>query len=235
MAFIVQRLTEQRLQLGREDLLRPVTFGSNWNVIRIAALIQVNLASLLRQPTSAPLISLGMATGPSGILGSTTSAIGAGPGSWTAWDWAFQTSGGAYYLTSAAPGATTFQKVGSVFTTSYNSGSTALLPALPVPGSSAIQRAPIIVDIARGTYVTGNPTPITVDLWLPTTAAGILDLNLATFYERIQGLTTITNMTRLVGLSFSATQPLTQDHAFLSWSYATPTLEVCAFTVIRFA
>jgi hypothetical protein len=236
MAFIVQTLTLNRLQLGREEMLRPLVFGARWNTVRIAALVQVQTGAGFLNQAGMPPLTLGLATGASGIYNdSTTDVIGGTPGvSWTT-NWTWATSSGNYYVSGSSAGATGFQKIGSTFTTAVAGASAPYIGALNVPGGAYNQRTIIALDISKSTPSTPSAVPYTFTFWMPNTGALSSDTSVANFFDRVQQLNAITNCVALGSASLTPTGTMAHDHALIAWNRSFPALDVCAWAAIRFA
>lgn len=236
MAFIVQTLTLNRLQLGREEMLRPLVFGAQWNIVRIAALVQVQTGASFLNQAGMPPLALGLATGASGIYNdSTTDVIGATHGiSWTT-NWTWATGSGNYYVSGSSGGMTGFQKIGSSFTTAINGSTLPYFGALNVPGGAYNQRTIIAADFIKGTPSTPNTTPYSIIFWCPNTGALSTDTTVANFFDRVQQLNAITNCVALGTASLTPAGGMAHDHALIAWNRSSPALDVCAWAAIRFA
>jgi hypothetical protein len=236
MAFIVQTLSLNRLQLGKEEMLRPLVFGSQWNVVRVAALVQVQSGTSFMHQAGMPPLTLGLATGASGIFNdSTTDVLGATPAvNWTSiWTWG--SSGGNYYATAQYGGMAGFQKIGSTFSAVVSGSSVCYLGALNVPGGAYNQRTIIAADFVKSTPSTGSPTPYSVTFWSPNSPATSADTSVANFFDRVQQLNAITNCVALGTASVTPVGAMAHDHALIAWPHNTPALDVCAWAAIRFA
>jgi hypothetical protein len=236
MAFIVQTLTLNRLQLGREEMLRPLVFGAQWNIVRIAALVQVQTGAGFLNQAGMPPITLGLATGASGIYNdSTTDVIGGTPGLSWGLNWTWATGSGNYYVSASSGGATGFQKVGSAFTTAINGSSVMYMGALNVPGGAYNNRTIIALDITKSTLTTPSATPYTFTFWSPNTGTLSTDTSVTNFFDRVQQLNAITNCVALGTASLTPAGAMAHDHALIAWNRSSPALDVCAWAAIRFA
>lgn len=247
MSFLVQRLSDYRFNLGREEFIRPMLWGSNWNSLRIAALVQVNTASTFVNPFSFPQIALGVTTGNSGILVDTTVDVIGGCPAIASANFTYGSGSGAYYVGAATVGATSFQKIGSTFTTVTAGATAAYLGALQQAGNALVGRTPIVVDIVKSTLATGVASPYTVTLWTPSTNANLVDCPPATFFGGtsaaqvgVQSFNAPYGITAALTsdgapATLAVTGNMLHDSAFLMWNRTQPTLDVSAFVVIRFA
>ena len=242
MAFIVQRLTDNRLELGREELIRPMPWGNQWQAVRIAALVQVNTGSAFNSPYSFPQIALGLSTGNSGILvDNTVDVIGGAPSTnFATAGWTYtQGAGPSYYTTAPTTGMTGFQKLGSAFTTATNGSTAASIGALSQAGNNTVNRVPIVVDIVKNTYTSGLSSPYTITLWTPSTAANLVDCTPALFFTGIQILSAPTGATAALSsigaASLAVSGNMQHNSAWLMWNRCQPTLYISEFAVIRFS
>lgn len=236
MAFIVQTLALNRLQLGREEMLRPLVFGAQWNIVRIAALVQVQTNAGFLNQAGMPPLTLGLATGASGIYNDNTAdVIGATPGINWSTNWTWGTGSGNYYVSANYGGMTGFQKIGSAFATATSGSSLLFIGALNVPGGAYNQRTIIAADFIKGTPGTGSAAPYSVIFWSPNTGALSTDTTVANFFDRVQQLNAITNCVALGTASLTPTGGMAHDHALIAWNRSSPALDVCAWAAIRFA
>jgi hypothetical protein len=240
MAFIVQRLTlSNRLQLAKEDMIRPLSFGTNWNSLRIAVLIQINHATSWQTATGYPFLALGVCLGNSPIFAgdTTVDAFGWGAGN-TGPTW---TSGlvtwSATYNSFASPagGGTAFQKIGSSIVASNpvtGSGYTLQMGGMSSPGGTTyLNRTPIYLDITRGYPATPAMNNYTLLCNAPYSNQGV-DLDPGTFYDRLQ-TSTLTGTQIQYNSTLTVTGNMLWDSVFFSWPRLTPTVEIVELAVVR--
>lgn len=235
MAFIVTRLTENHIQLGREELIRKLPFGTNWRFLRIAALISINSNGAWTPGTDVPPWWMGVTQGPYGILTeNTVDALGIGLPIQSQWgnQWLFTNSSQFNQLniqTFSAGGWA--QKLGQVWTTNN------LTQIGCWFGCNSYNATPfhtaLMVDITKGTIANSNPASYSLNFWCP---AGLqaADLSVDTFFNQIQNPQSMANMTPHAW-NFTAAGNLLHDYALFSWSRDVPSIELAEFCVIRFA
>lgn len=236
MAYIVQTLSANRLQIGHEEMLRPLVFGSQWNAVRIAALVQVDTAASFLNSNSLPPLALGIATGASGIWNDgTTDVIAASPSINFSHNWTWGTGSGNYYVQCSSGGMTGFQKIGSAFTTATSGSSVCFMGALPNFGTPSNYRTIVAADFIKGTPQTGSATPYSVIFWAPNSAATAADASLTNFFDRVQQMNAITNCVALGTATLTPSGSMAHDYALLAWNRSSPAFDVCAWAAIRFA
>jgi hypothetical protein len=76
MAWIVQQFTSDRgIQLGCEDLVRKLPWGTNWTKMRIGCRVATNGVNSIPDPNYAPVPRMGICTGSTAYIGNTTDAV----------------------------------------------------------------------------------------------------------------------------------------------------------------
>lgn len=241
MAYIVQRLTlNKRLQLAKEDVIRPVSFGSNWNSVRIAVLIQINGASNWTTQAGYPFLALGMCRGTNPIFAgdTTVDALGWAPGNTgPTWGASAVAWNATYNSFSWVAGGTAFQKIGSSFVASNpqtGSGYTLQMGGMSSPGGTTfLNRTPIYLDITRGFPATPVMNSFTFLCSAPYSTQGV-DLDPGTFYDRLQ-TSTLTNTQTQYNAALTVTGDMLWDSVFFSWFRMTPVVEIVELAVVRFA
>ena len=238
MAYVVQRLTLNRLQLAREELIRALPFGSQWNYLRLAALVQVSSAATFTMEVGKPLFAFGVCNGTSTpiLMGDTTlDAIGAGPGAtWAGGTAVWQTSGSGYNIVNNVSGTTAFQKIGSTSTTATGAGGNTYLGGLTQAGSTIAVRTPLWLDIIKSTPVSFYPNPYSFTFYTPGSTAASVDVDPGTFFDRLQ-TQTLTNMTALTAASLTVAGSMSHNSVFFTWPRFSPTIDICELAVVRFA
>lgn len=239
MAFIVQRFNDYRLQLGREEIIRPMSFGTSWGALRIAMLCTVNGGSGAFAPAQQTTItglyplSMGLTQGNVGILTDNTvdalyGAFGLSGASWTP----TATGNNFYYQLNGA--INPFQKIGGTITTiapNSNQGSAVAGDSLQSSGGSLF-RMPINLDIIK-TSLTTPTTNYTMSFYSPTSAQ-LGDVPEDTWFDRIQTYGQMTNTSQNGSVTFQPSGNLLHDSVFIAWNRLCPVLEISAWAVIRF-
>lgn len=239
MAIVVQRLTDYRIQMTQEELLRPLAFGSDWNVLRLAVLLQVNGASGVTQ-TTWPLFALGLAAGNYGYLNNNINSniIGAGPTqTFATATWAYASG----YITASQSGFTSLARLGNTSSNVPIAGTAVpFLSSVAATAGSTPARAPVFVDFVRSNIITNAISPIQVYMWTPSAVQVVVDVTPAVFFDRVQTLAAPTGLTSMLaaGCALPVTAMSAWDTAFFSWPYNAPTaslVEISAFAAVRFA
>lgn len=222
MAWVVYSLSETRIQMGVEELLRPIALGSGWNKIRIAA----RMTSQWQQPsTHANKFRMGLCCGLSGFKDPNT----------TGW------------LGLSTDITANFTYAASYFTTSVHYaigkvGLTSVSTSVGTGGTVAVSLTPthsaIIFDITRtGTYLSPGATGYVFSSRARTAAAGNTDLTLPAFIEAVRDVAgTPTGFdVRTPPTMTTYTGPTTFDTLSLSWDRSLPVLEISDLIVLRIA
>ena len=229
MAYIVQSLIgNQGVQLGSEEFLRPMSFGSNWRRIRILCRAQVNTANVMAHDTG---LRLGICQGVAGGVYTNTSnyiggEINAEAGSYP---WAmhasnnYQSEGGGGYCSGY-----TVQKLNGVLNRLPDgSGTGAMYVAL----ASALNPLTHGVNITKNYYGSYTISTLGTASTQITSAYG----NPYCFYRSLEDEQAYGFVTR-VGTSDTYTSMSDfMDTVSVSWNHSCPTVEVTQLSVIRYA
>ena len=114
MAFILQNSDDRRIQVGGEELLRPLSFGTNWTRLRVGYRFRLNASFTI----PAGILMVGLCQGAQGFLSpSTTDYLGMQVGNVVAGVIWTMTTGGAYPYVVMGNNSITYRKVASVITT----------------------------------------------------------------------------------------------------------------------
>jgi hypothetical protein len=230
MAFIVEQYVGDRgIQIGVEDVIRPFSFGTNWEKIRIGIRYAANGYTDL--PTSTFGIRLGICTGYAGTLsGTTTDCI-------FAVNWGSAQGGTIsgtaplrYYGASFSPASVLmWQRVGST-TTSFGTMSTT------TPSFSAnptALRSMMMVDITKGTI---GAAAIAATSYQMTAVQVVSDKTRGDFLAAME---TEVSPAGVTGVNLSSPNLPTRfvkdwDSMVVAWPRSTPTVCVYDMTVVRF-
>lgn len=250
MSFLVQRLTDYRIDLGYEELYRKMPWGSNWQIVRVAALLQTTASDSIVMPPPVvfpnPFFSLGLCTGNYGFLTpaaqmAKVDALGLGLGNSAAWtsNWIIQAVNSNPVLATPGVYFTTIQKLGAAFPNTNSAAGGAYgwyLGAVVSPGAPSLCRMPVVIDWTKGSFGGGNPASYTFQFWCPSgnATANVADVTQATFFDRIQPFNSVANTTGISG-SMSVSGSMLHDTVCVSWQKAWPLLEISELVVIRYA
>lgn len=227
MAFIVEQFTGDRgVQIAVEDVIRPFSFGTNWQKIRVGCRFAVNGYSTV---STAP--RLGVCTGNNAALsGSTVDAF---------WMNYFSTQLGVtyqgtppnnyLYQSAAAFNSPTQQRVGSTTTNATNINVQPAFSANPT-----VLRSGWLFDITKGTV---GASGITCQQWHMSAAQVVVDMSRGSFLAAMENESAPSGLT---GTSVTAvTLPLRfnkdWDSMFIGWGRSTPTMCFYDMCVVRFA
>lgn len=223
MAAIVQTLTgDNRLQLGREDFVRPMQIGMSWTRLRIGVMFAVN--GVNRFPNGTFLI--GVCQGSVGFSDpNCTDFIGLTPFSYNAGvsDWVYNVGSSTY-----APGANSpsmIQKIASSVTTT----STGISNSAACWATISDKRTMAAVELTK---TDGNG--ILFRLLYPNTVAVPVDWSVNTFMQDLETETGPPNLTTSSLIPFTAVGSRLWDNVNIYWSKSAPTLEISTVAAIRF-
>lgn len=240
MAFIVNRLLANRLQLMREDLIRPLPFGNRWSSLRIAMLLQINGASsYFSEVGLPPMLSAGVCRGTTTPIFSgdnTLDAVGYAPD----YSWAAGANPVTYNsscLLGYYTGGKVFQKIGGALTTTGVSGSgyNCWIGALSQAGNGPTEtrRTPIYLDIQRATLTGISPSPYTMSMYSPYTALTCIDTDPGAFYDAVKGAMPPANAILLSTVAHPITGLFNHDCVFVTWPRFTPAIEIVELIAVR--
>lgn len=237
MAFIVTRLTENQLQLAREEVVRKLPWGTNWRFMRLAALVSINANGPWTPGTDLPPWFLGACTGGLGVQAPSSSAvdiIGVGHPIQTEWgnQWLFTntTQFNQLNIQTFSHGGWA-QKLGSTWTTN-NQAQIGMWWACQSYNSTPFHTA-IMIDILKGTLANSNPASYTFNFWYPA-GLQVADLPKDTFFNQIQNPQSMPNMS-VTGFAATLSGNFLHDYVCFSWTRAVPSLNLAELCVIRFA
>lgn len=229
MAYIVQNvsLADQRIQLGAEELIRGLDFGTNWGKVRIGMRVAVQANSSFTGLDFAVGVCQGnkgyTATDTVDAVGARTGAI-ANPMSVT---WTYNANG---YVSHNFVGPFVFRKVGSQIVSSTFGGSYAAYMAAQ----------PNVNTVRTGYYVdiTKSAGAITVSTWRP--ASAIPAQTDCSRYAHLVNMETENAISvagqgyNTDGLVLSIGGSQAWDSLFVSWSRLMPVIEINDLTVLRY-
>lgn len=230
MAQIVNILSENALQLKQEEFVRGLSFGNNWNKIRIGMLARVNGNVTI----ATPRLHIGLSNGTTNTLASSTCSgylavkpyAASGGFVYDGVNNRFNMSNGNYFYNwYYKVGASATESLSALFTgNSYISASTS--PSLSLIGAqfqrtatNAIQVVLLFPSLAQYTF--GSPT--TSDLY------NIMENEGADSW--FGNWLTFTTMTNLTSLPAGVTQ---LDSVSIYWNQTAAPLEIGTLLVSRF-
>jgi hypothetical protein len=226
MAYIVQNLLAQdvRLQLGAEELIRPMNFGSQWMKVRIGVRFFVQGGSAFNGGSMYGGVCQGnkgySAVDCTDVL---VAAMGNVPPPSQAWAW----SGGLFTVNS---GVVVYRKVGAVHTSSGATGS--------YPVTLAAQPNTNILNCVYWDFTKLTASTIKCSQWAPYSTSGSTNmtryLHLASLEnEAAPGPVTGYYENPVNSLNVSGS-PMLWDNVFVGWTRTCPVLEIHDITVLRF-
>lgn len=230
MAFIVfsQSLLDGRIQLGAEEITRPLAFGTNWNRIRIG----IRWAFLTQG--SIGLWSdflLGVCQGPKGftslnpldVITTHPGYTGLGVAQW---------SYSAGVLNNSNTAFNAYKKIGPTISQIATSAqpTNVYAPAFPLVNSV---RSAYYIDITK--YAGG----VGFNMWAPATiATASSDLNRYLHLANMENDGTPSCPAGAFSLCYISNTPIVSNQLWdtvqLSWSRSMPVIEINDITVIRF-
>jgi len=229
MAYIAQSfIGNQGVQLGNEEFLRPMSFGSNWQRIRILCRAQVKTTSIMAADTG---LRLGVCRGEAGgVYTNTSNYLGgeinasAGPFSWIMHaSNNYQSEGGGGYNSGY-----TVQKLNGVLTRRIDGASTG---GMYMAMASALNPLTHGVNITKNYYGSYTISTLGTASTQITSAYG----NPYCFYRSLEDEQAYGFVTR-VGTSDTYTSMSDfMDTVSVSWNHSCPTVEVTQLSVIRYA
>lgn len=232
MAFIVEQLVGDRgIQIGNEEIIRPFSFGTNWNKIRVGMLFAVNGFSSF--PTGVfPII--GICTGNDAM--NSPNCVDAVFHRYTYPLGQFLYSGtppANYYGMSGTSSNLAFQRVGST-NTQFGAGISWWSQFSANPTN---QRTGYMFTITKGAV--GSAT-IQYDVIYHVSGgtAGATDVSRGTFLlgmETEAGAVAPMTYSSVTNPSLPLRFVKDWDSMFINWNRATPTMCVYCMSVVRFA
>lgn len=239
MAFIVEQYTgDQGIQIGVEDVIRPFSFGTNWQKVRVGCRIALNGSGSLGDASLYGVAAsggprIGVCTGSLGALASSATDVVYGA-CWANFD---ITIGGTaplrYYRYNSVSAFNFFRCFQRVNTTTTTFGSSSLATPAISANPTAL-RTNYFIDFTKGTI--GNST-IAMTLWYMTTANVVSDRTQGDFLAAMENESAPALMSAYT-LS-SPTLPIRfvkdWDSMLVGWNRSTPTACVYDICVVRFA
>lgn len=239
MAFIVEQYTgDQGIQIGAEDVIRPFSFGTNWQKIRIGCRLALNgYGSLgdtsLYGAAQAGGPRLGVCTGSLGALASSTTDAVWGS-YWANFDIVIAgTAPLRYYRPSSGSALFFFKGFQRVGTTSTIFGSSSVTTPSFSANPTAL-RSNYFIDFTKGTI--GNST-IVMTFWYNTVANVVSDRTQGDFLAAMENEAAPALMS-----AYSLSSPTLPtrfvkdwDSMLVGWTRSTPTMCVYDICVVRFA
>lgn len=232
MAYIVEQFVgDNGVQLGYEDMIRPFSFGTNWQKIRVGILCAINGSVTL--PSIFP--SLGICTGNNALLSNTCTDALYHRFSYAA----------ASVILSGTPPNTYFALGGGTSTNApiqrVGSGSVNTSPALTgfysqISANPTLIRSGFFFTVTKGTV---GAAAVDIQFIFPGGAgvAGATDISRGTFLAQMESETTI--LSPWTQYNSTATNLPTRfvkdwNSMFVNWQRVTPTMVVYCMTVVRF-
>jgi hypothetical protein len=232
MAFIVEQFVgDKGIQIGYEDIIRPFSFGTNWQKLRVGILCAMNGNSNMPDVT---FPSIGICTGYNARLSnSCTDAL------FMRFSYGFATmqiagvAPNRYYALGGGTSTNTpIQRVGSA-DANCGAGLGSMYAQLSAnPGNA---RNGFMFTVTKGTV---GAAAISCDLIYHSSGgtAGATDVSRGTFLAQMESETTGISPMSLG--SFATTLPTRfvkdWDSMFVNWLRVTPTMVIDCMTVVRF-
>ncbi len=239
MAFIVEQYTgDQGIQIGVEDVIRPFSFGTNWQKVRIGCRIALNGTGSLGDASLYGVASsggprLGVCTGSLGPLASSTTDAVFGV-CWASFDVVI--AGVApltYYRLSSGSALNLFRAFQRVNTTTTTFGGSSLTTPAISANPTAL-RTNYFIDFTKGTV--GNST-IAMTLWYMTTVNVVSDRTQGDFLAAMENEASPSLMTAYTLSSPTLPIRFVKDwnSLLVGWNRSTPTACVYDICAVRFA
>jgi len=230
MAFIVEQYTGDRgIQLGCENLIRAMPWGTNWNKIRIGCRVAVNGYATITGTSNTidQTPHLGFSQGAKGHLsndcvdtlfmsslsvGQQAIYSGTPPATY-------------YYVNGAAINYGMYQRVGSTNSQISYAGGQVTFSANPTALRSLwyLQIEKLLT------------TQLNVTAWVPSASQILINSTRGDYLKGLENEVGPANTTA-INFNTSAMTPSTRayDHVYLGWSHAIPTACFYDFSVVRF-
>lgn len=234
MAFIVEQFVgDKGIQIGYEEVIRPFSFGTNWQKIRVGVLCALNGYSNMPAFTYP---HIGICTGNNGRWSnSCTDALWTRMGQSTSGSMIYSGTPPAvfYALGDGTSSNIPAQRVGSA-DVNLSAGSPNMFSQ--ISANPPVARTGFMFTITKGTV---GAASIGCDWTFHTGGgvAGTIDVSRGTFLAGMESETTAVSPMTMI--STPATNLPTRfvkdwDSMFVGWSRATPTLCIYCMTVVRF-
>jgi hypothetical protein len=222
MAFIVEPIALDRaLQLGNEEFIRPMSFGTNWSKIRIGVVAALNATQGLRQ--AGFLMGVCAGAGSSWKTVNTSEFVGVHFGATVENSTYAYVLGPPAYFTQAGVSVPSVTKLAGVVSNRGGANTTAYFGAMP-----STTRVAYFLDITKGSSYIVNA------LWPNSIANAQADNSIATFIANMETDGTPTNTASLGAQTFAYAGAGLLDTLNLSWNHSTPVMTIFAIAVCRF-
>lgn len=233
MAFIVEQLAGDRsIQIGYEEVIRPFSFGTNWQKIRVGVLWAANGYALwpdnlrpyigictgnagrLTTATDALWVPYGHSVASSGVYVGTPPAVG------------YQTSGGTSSINVAQRVGDTINNLGTAVGSTYTQ----------ISANPSNHMTACMFTVTKGTV---GAAAVGLDLiyHVGGGTAGTVNVSRGTFLAQMENETAaISPMTRVEAASSALPLRFVKDwdSMLVGWLRSTPTITVSCMTVVRF-
>ena len=229
MPYIVQNLLagDTRLQLGAEEITRPIGFGSQWTKIRIG----VRMACLVGSTFAGPGFYCGVCVGSKGFKAiDCTDAVGAWLGTVNPMDTQTYTYNAQGYTTAFGVGSAKFRKVGASITAVSNIAGSYNFSIVAYPLTNT-NYSGFYLDILRL-----SPTLTRLSSWGQSSNAAIYNLTRSQHLANMENEQTLTASGQALtpsGDENIATTNAAWDTVFVGWGRSVPVLEIRDLTVLR--
>lgn len=233
MAYITEQFVGDRsVQLGCEDFVRPMPWGTNWTKIRIGIRLATNgYATIGGWSGCAPFPRIGVCTGSQATWAGTSTDCMV----WTAltWNGTGNYSGSApnnyYFFTGGSTNVAMFQKVGSAFNylASYWSASVCW------SANPTALRSCWFLDIYKPSNAFNN---ITATVYLPNSTQVLVDCTRSNYLAMLENETAPANLTGTGGANYGTMSRTNKDwdSVFVAGMRAVPTTEFFDISLVRF-
>lgn len=223
MSFIVESISgDRRIQLGAEEIVRPMAIGTNWTKLRIG--IRAGLWYAGGNFSNA-VLALGVCQGQNGFISTNTvDYFGVVAGSAMLSTWTITTTSQPFAYTPA--GAVYFRKTGqSVVSSTAGSATGPFFTCNPQQF-----RSQFFFDITKGA------TTYTFSSWgFNAFATSQTDVSRAVFLQALENEVSPTSLTNLFAsqtIAYSGSGLF--DSVSLYWNRSTPTMEISDLAVCRY-
>lgn len=229
MAYIVEQFTgDKGIQLANEEIIRPFSFGSNWQTIRIGIRCACNAYTAL----SSIDFRLGVCTGSVASYGNPTDALWFPLWSTSATLVYFGTPPNVTQSQESSLGVPLYQRVGG---TTSTAGSGTVLRST-CSSNPTVLRSLWFVEITKGTVGSSTLTQLS-SIFRNSTGSGQTDATRGDFLSFMETSGTPTTM---VAVALGATVlPIRfvkdWNAMFVAWPRSTPTVCIYDMAVVRFA
>jgi hypothetical protein len=222
MAFIVDLFStrlDKDLQIGNEEILRPLSIGTNWQKIRIGVRMGIHGSGNVVGAGFA----FGVCTGNSGYKTNlTTEWVGAHFGNLVDASTYTYTIAAPPYYTVGSISFAALTKLAGVATLRGGATQTSYLSALPTTA-----RTMMFIDIAKG-------TPYTVTTYNPASVANVqTDATTSLFLQGMETDGTPTGITLPGSTTWTHPGPGLMDTLSVTWNRSVPAMNIFDIAVAR--